>query len=98
MSAPCAALPSPPSPPAGRAYTPRDPSESVLVQVVREHLPALVERIADAADADSQGPVPRLPRFVLRELRALLRCGDFSKGFARSRCDSCRADRILPFS
>ena len=90
------------APPAARAYAPRDPEESVVARVVRDHLDQLRERIA-AADSESEDPHPggdpaRLPAFVLRELRAIADCGDFTKGFVRLRCGTCRADRIVPFS
>lgn len=71
---------------------PRAPGDSVLVSVVREHLPQFLERIAD------ESPQRALPRFVSRALAALISCGDLTRGFVRLRCAACRADRVIPFS
>ena len=35
---------------------------------------------------------------VLRELRGLAACGDFTRGFIRLQCSACRVDRVVPFS
>jgi hypothetical protein len=37
-------------------------------------------------------------RFVERELREVLTCGQLARGFARFRCDECRADLLVAFS
>jgi Putative transposase/Transposase zinc-binding domain len=39
-----------------------------------------------------------VPRFVERELRRFLACGDIRRGFARVHCDDCHQDRLVPFS
>lgn len=39
-----------------------------------------------------------VPRFVERELRAFLDCGILANGFLRLYCDTCRLDRVVPFS
>ena len=39
-----------------------------------------------------------LPGFVVRELRAFLRCGILQFGFARVFCESCRRDALVAFS
>ena len=72
------------------AYTPRDPEQTLLHQVVREHLPAFL-----AHTAASDRP---LPRFVTRELDDFLRCGVPRHGLLRLRCDDCRAEHAIPFS
>jgi Transposase zinc-binding domain len=38
-----------------------------------------------------------LPRYVEKELRAYLRCGVFSFGFVRCRCDTCGHDLLVAF-
>ena len=38
------------------------------------------------------------PMHVLRELRGLAACGDFTRGFIRLQCSGCRVDRVVPFS
>ncbi len=73
-------------------YTPREPGNGVLGAVIRDHLEELLDRVASEADG------PRLPAFVVRELRAVRGCGDIVRGFARYRCDSCRRDLAVPFS
>jgi hypothetical protein len=72
------------------AYAPRDPEQTLLHQVVREHLPSFLAH-SDASDRP-------LPRFVTRELENFLRCGVLRHGFLRLRCDDCRAEHALPFS
>jgi len=61
----------PPAP----AYRPRRPEETILYQVLAEHLETFLARID--ADETRAG----LPRFVVRELRALLDCGVLAHGF-----------------
>lgn len=72
-------------------YDPRDPSTSVLVQLLQEHLSAF-------DDAVESGSERALPAFVRNALEAVRDCGDFLAGFIRLRCGSCETDRILPFS
>mgnify|MGYP002634217134 CR=1 FL=1 len=85
-------------------YEPRDPSDSVLGNLARDYLPALREALAveegdEMEEADETAPPGgRLPEFVLRELRALAACGDFTRGFIRLQCSGCRTGRVVPFS
>ena len=72
-------------------YRPRTTQDSAIVRVLREHLPELLERV----DADAGR---RLPAFVVKQLRAMISCGDFINGFARFECSACRAPLIVPFS
>jgi Transposase zinc-binding domain len=39
-----------------------------------------------------------LPRYVEQELRSFLKCGVFSEGFTRARCDACGHDLLVAFS
>jgi ribosomal protein S27E len=71
-------------------YEAREPSKTVLHEVVRTHLGRFLAETA----ADGAG----LPRFVERELRDFLGCGRLERGFARVRCDACRFERLVPFS
>ena len=71
---------------------PRNPESCVIEGVLRAHLDEFLERVSDETDGSS------IPDFVRRELRAIQDCGDFMRGFSRLRCDSCRSDRIVPFS
>ena len=77
--------------PAIRPYRRRTPEDSVLYQVVREHLNTFIER---AAAADGIG----LPSFVERELRAYVDCGVLARGFARMQCADCRRDQVIALS
>jgi hypothetical protein len=65
-------------------YRSRTTQDSAIVRVLREHLDELLERVE--ADADR-----RLPAFVVKQLRAMISCGDFLEGFARFECSSCRS-------
>ena len=57
------------------SYLPRRPSETVLYKLVEEHLDDFLQH----ARENYSGP---LPRYVERQFRAYLLCGDFSQGFA----------------
>jgi hypothetical protein len=72
-------------------YRPRTTQDSAVVRVLREHLDELLERVE--ADADR-----RLPAFVVKQLRSMISCGDFLRGFARFECTACRAPLVVPFS
>jgi hypothetical protein len=73
------------------AYLPRRPQETVLYDLVRGNL----ETFLAHARANYEGG---LPRYVERELRAYLACGDFSRGFMRAHCDACGHDLLIAFS
>jgi hypothetical protein len=75
-----------------RGYEPRSPSESVLYQIVRDHLEAFRARAERVCEGE------RLPRFIVDEFEGFLRCGSLAGGFARFRCDGCGLDRLVPFS
>jgi len=81
--------------PAGLApqgYGPRTPEHGALHRLVHEHLEAFLAEARARSDGDG------LPRFVERELREFLTCGQLARGFARFRCDECRADLLVAFS
>ncbi len=73
------------------AYIPRRPTETVLYGVVRQHLESFLAYARDNYDGG-------LPRYVEAELRAYLKCGVFSEGFIRARCDACGHDLLVAFS
>ena len=74
------------------SYRPRNPADSVLFQVVRDHFETFRAQAASLRDGEG------LPRFVEQEFRDFLRCGCLAGGFARLRCTGCGLDRFLPFS
>jgi hypothetical protein len=83
VDATCPTLSSPP-------YQPRSPEQTLLYEVLSTHFESFLER----AVADGRS----LPAFVVREVRAFLRCGIRAHGFTRVRCASCRHEYALPFS
>ena len=64
----------------------------MLYAVVRDHLETFL------ADAAQQRDGVGMPRFIEREFREFLRCGQLAAGFARLRCGACGTDRLLPLS
>jgi hypothetical protein len=74
------------------AYTPREPSNTILYQVIAEHLETFLATI----DAD---PIAKgLPQHVKDEFYAYLQCGILAHGFLRLGCDSCAHEMLLAFS
>jgi len=73
------------------AYAPRRPTETVLYGIVRDNLESFLSWAAETY-------AKPLPRYVENELRAYLRCGDFSRGFLRCRCEDCGHDLLVAFS
>lgn len=73
-------------------YQPRDPSATVLYQVVAEHLETFLAGID--ADPTAKG----LPTYVRDEFQAYLECGILAHGFLRLRCDTCPHQMLLAFS
>jgi hypothetical protein len=78
--------------PAVVTYEPRDPSSTVLYQVIAEHLETFLASLDN--DPDAKG----LPAYVQREFYDYLRCGILAHGFLRLGCDSCKKEVLLPFS
>jgi hypothetical protein len=78
---------------AARGYVRRQPESTVLYGVVRDHLPALLERARERSE-HGYG----YPRFVEREFEKFLACGLLRHGFVRVRCDSCAEERLVAFS
>ena len=73
-------------------YQPRDPSSTVLYQVVAEHLETFLAGID--ADPTAKG----LPSYVRDEFYAYLKCGILAHGFVRLGCDTCQHEMLLAFS
>ena len=74
------------------AYQPRDPSNTVLYQVIADYL----ETFLATLDAD---PMAKgLPPYVREEFYAYLQCGVLAPGFVRLGCDTCPHKMVLAFS
>jgi hypothetical protein len=78
--------------PAAATYEPRDPSRTVLYQVIAEHLETFLAALHD--DPDAKG----LPAYVEREFYDYLQCGVLAYGFVRLGCDTCPKETLLAFS
>ena len=74
------------------AYQPRDPSGTVLYQVIAAHLETFLATLA--ADPTAKG----LPEYVQEEFYAYLQCGVLAHGFVRLGCDTCPHRMLLAFS
>lgn len=72
-------------------YAPRRPTETVLYGLVRQNLESFLAYAREHYDGG-------LPRYAENELRAYLKCGVFSEGFTRARCDGCGHDLLVAFS
>ena len=73
------------------AYQPRDPSSTVLYQVIANHLETFLATLA--ADPTATG----LPAYVVDEFYASLQCGILAHGFVRLGCDTCPHQMLLAF-
>jgi hypothetical protein len=71
-------------------YTPRHPEDSLLYRVVAGNLESFL--------AAQQARDRAVPSFVEEEFRSYLKCGQLEFGFLLLYCDTCRKDRLLPFS
>ncbi len=72
------------------SYVPRGTQDCDAVAVVREHLPAFLERLEQSGGS--------LPAFVQRKLEAFVTCGDFEHGFLVAACRRCGDTLRVPFS
>ena len=72
-------------------YKRREPQASVLHQLVREHLEPFLAYTREHYKKP-------LPKYVERELRGLLRCGDPWQGFTRVKCRRCRHEFFVALS
>ena len=81
-----------PSIDARSAYRRRKPDETVLYQVLQEHLQTF------NAGVEGEGVSTHWPGFVNRELESFLDCGVLARGFCRFRCEQCGKDEVVVFS
>jgi hypothetical protein len=73
------------------AYTRHDPTQTPLHGLVAKHLETFA-RFAEERSGKA------LPRYVVEEFRAYLRCGVLAHGFGRARCAACCHDMFVAFS
>ena len=78
--------------PAVTTYEPRDPSSTVLYNVIAAHLETFLASIDD--DPAAKG----LPDYVQREFYDYVQCGILAHGFLRLGCESCQKEVLLAFS
>ncbi|MGH8607280.1 MAG: transposase zinc-binding domain-containing protein, partial [Gammaproteobacteria bacterium] len=79
--------------PAGKGvhYERRRPEETVLYQLVQEHLETFLAQVELETGAG-------LPEFVKAEFDAFLECGILAHGFLRLRCADCAHEKLVAFS
>jgi hypothetical protein len=78
---------------AGRrvTYERRRPEDTVLYQLVQEHLETFLAQVELEIGTG-------LPEFVEEEFDAFLECGILAHGFLRLRCADCAHERLVAFS
>jgi putative transposase/transposase-like zinc-binding protein len=75
------------------SYQRHRPEETVLYTILQAHWRSFLAE-TEAEDGSGCG----LPRFVVDEVEAFLRCGILAHGFIRVVCDDCRQSRVVPFA
>jgi hypothetical protein len=76
---------------AAPSYQRHQPEESVLYRTLEAHLDTFLARTS----AQESGG---LPPFVIRELRAYLKCGRPAHGCVHVKCEQCEAEMVVAFS
>ena len=74
----------------GEPYRLRQPEQTVLYQVVAEHLETFLAR--------ERQQDRHVPRFVERDFRKFLQCGIPARGFLRLVCQTCGRNKLVAFS
>jgi hypothetical protein len=77
---------------AGASYERGRPEQSVLYQVLQNHLATFLQTATAHDDTTS------VPKFVEKELRGLLDCGVLARGLIRLHCDDCKRDHVVGLS
>ena len=72
-------------------YERRRPEDTVLYQVVQEHLETFLAQVELETGSG-------LPEFVKAEFEAFLECGILAHGFLRLRCADCAHEKLVAFS
>jgi hypothetical protein len=69
----------------------RRPEDTVLYQLVHEHLETFLAQVELETGAG-------LPEFLKEEFDAFLDCGILARGFLRLRCADCAYEKLVAFS
>ena len=72
------------------SYERRRPEETVLYQLVQEHVETFFAQVEAETGAG-------LPDFVKAEFEAFLECGILTHDFLRVRCDACHHEKLVAF-
>jgi hypothetical protein len=75
-------------------YRPRRPQETPLYRLIEDHFETLVR----IHEEEFQASCGRLRSAAQRAVEKFLDCGLLERGFARVRCDRCRAEFLVAFS
>jgi hypothetical protein len=70
------------------ACQPDNPEQFLVYRIIQENLETFLCR--------QQEDGRHVPRFVERELCAVLECGVLACGFLRLKCESCEEEKLLP--
>ena len=73
-------------------YVRRRPEETLLYRVLQNHWRPFL------ADLEAGSDGAPLPRFIVEEIEAYLRCGILAHGFLRVRCEECGESRVVGLS
>jgi hypothetical protein len=76
---------------AAAKYERHRPEDTLLYKTVQAHWRTFLGEVSGGAE-------PELPRFVLEEVEAFLKCGILAHGFLRVVCDECHDNRLVAFS
>jgi Putative transposase/Transposase zinc-binding domain len=82
-----------PAPASARSgsYERHRPEDTVLYQTLRAHWRTFLAEVSGESGSE-------LPRFVIEEVEAFLKCGILAHGFLRVVCDECHESRLVAFS
>ena len=84
-----------PAHPYPHRYTRRSPTETVLYQVLQEHLESW---LAARREAELDFNVAPVPDYVENDFRKFLTCSIYAYGFARVFCRTFKNEFLVPFS
>jgi hypothetical protein len=76
-----------------KPYRQRQPEKTILYQLIINHLETM---LAESCTRNEHGF--GYPRFIEREFRRYLSCGQLGEGFARVKCKSCGYEKLLAFA